>query len=34
VARVYNLRKEVTLILEEQNLVHAEHFRNEHFVFK
>jgi hypothetical protein len=34
VARLYNLREEIALLLEEENLVHAEHFRNEHFVSK
>jgi hypothetical protein len=32
VARVYNSQGEVSLFLEEENLVHAEHFRSEHFV--
>jgi hypothetical protein len=31
VARVYNLRG-VPLFLEEENLLHAEHFCNEYFV--
>jgi hypothetical protein len=29
VARVHNLREEVTLFLDEENLVHAEHFISE-----
>jgi hypothetical protein len=33
VNRIYNSR-EVALFLEEANLVHAEHFRNEDFVSK
>jgi hypothetical protein len=33
VTRVYNLQ-EVALIPEEENLLHAEHFRSEHFVSK
>jgi hypothetical protein len=32
VARVYNLREVAALILEEENLVHAEHFCNTNFV--
>jgi hypothetical protein len=33
VARVYSLREDVALFIEEENPVHAEHFRNEYFVF-
>jgi hypothetical protein len=32
VLRVYNLREGIALFLEEENIVHAEHFRNERFV--
>jgi hypothetical protein len=32
VARVYNLREGVPPFLEEENLLHAEHFRHEYFV--
>jgi hypothetical protein len=31
VARAYNLRAEVALFLEDENLVYAEHFRNKYF---
>jgi hypothetical protein len=34
VACVYILREEIAVLLEEENLVHAEHFRKEHFVSK
>jgi hypothetical protein len=34
VARVYNLQAEVTMFLEEENLVHPEHFHNKYFVSK
>jgi hypothetical protein len=34
VAFVYNLRGDVALFLEDENLVHAEHSRSEHFVSK
>jgi hypothetical protein len=34
VTRVYNLREDVALFLQKENLVHVEHFRNEHFVSK
>jgi hypothetical protein len=29
---IYNLQAGVALFLEEENLVHAERFHNEHFV--
>jgi hypothetical protein len=32
VARVYSLREELAPFLEEENPVHAEHFRNERLV--
>jgi hypothetical protein len=32
VARVYNLREEIALLLEKDNVVDSEHLRNEHFV--
>lgn len=31
---IYNLQVAAALFLEEENLVYAEHFRNEHFVSK
>jgi hypothetical protein len=34
VARVYNLRDEMSLFLKEENLVHVEQLRNEYFVFE
>jgi hypothetical protein len=34
VAYVYNLREEEALFLKEENLVHAEHLRNEQYVSK
>jgi hypothetical protein len=34
VARVYNLREEVALFIEEESLAYAEHFQNEQFIPK
>jgi hypothetical protein len=34
VTHVYNLREEEARFLEEENLLHAGHFRSEHFVSK
>jgi hypothetical protein len=33
-ASVYNLREVLAMFLDEENLVHAEHFRNENFASK
>jgi hypothetical protein len=33
VAHAYNLREQVALFLEEENLVHAEYLHNEYFGF-